>query len=67
MGAPKRIYGRVTEEAWGGWHGFATRHRVSVAALVQAIGEALAAGRRVITADVVERAAEVDRERRLRE
>lgn len=57
---------RLTDEARDGFDRFCTTERVTLTALVEALGLELAAGRRAIATSVVERAAAIDRQRKSR-
>lgn len=54
---------RVTEEARSGWDRLATEERVTMTALVEAIGLDLAEGRTVVPGRTIRRAASIDRAR----
>ena len=54
---------RLTEDARRGWDRFATSERVTVTALIEAIGLELRDGRKLFSARTVNRAAAIDRAR----
>lgn len=65
----RRLGARLSDEAADGWHQFADLHGVSVSALLEAFGRALAAaveGREPRLAEVVDEARVIDTERRKR-
>lgn len=66
MGERRRTPIRLTEEAREGLDRFCTRERVTLTALVEAIGLELADDRPVVPASVVDRAAAIDRRRKSR-
>lgn len=55
---------RLTEDARAGWARLATAERVSMTALVEAIGLELAERRKVIADRTIRRAASIDHDRR---
>lgn len=57
---------RLTEESRAGWDRACSRHRVTMTALAEALGLALADDVELLPAEVVERAAAIDRQRRSR-
>lgn len=57
---------RLTDEARAGWERLCTRERVTMTALVEAIGLEVADGREPVTVATIERAAAIDRERKNR-
>ena len=57
---------RLTDHARAGWDRFCTAERVTLTALVEAIGLELADGHDFIPPEVVERAATIDRHRKSR-
>lgn len=60
------VKARLTEDAAGGWDRICTVRNVTLTALMQAIGEQLAAGDHIDLEAAVQRAQHVDRERRSR-
>lgn len=57
---------RLTEASRAGWDRACLRHRVTMTALAEALGLALAEDVDLIPSEVVDRAAVIDRERRSR-
>lgn len=57
---------RLTEESRAGWDRACSTHRVTMTALAEALGLALAENVDLVPRDVVERAALIDRQRRSR-
>lgn len=66
MAERRRTPIRLTDEARDGFDRYCTAERVTLTALVEALGLELGAGRTVLAASVVERAAAIDRERKSR-
>lgn len=62
----RQMNANLTHDAYRGWDEWSGTQGVSLSALLQAIGEAMAAGRVIPDPQVIERARAVDRERRLR-
>jgi hypothetical protein len=63
--ARRPIYARLTDEAWRGWDRVATRRNITLTAVLEAMGEALDTGYQ-LPDSVIERARDIDRERRSR-
>lgn len=57
---------RLTEDARAGWDRACSAHRVTMTALAEALGLAMRDDVDLVPVEVVERAAEIDRERRSR-
>lgn len=59
----RRLSGRVSDEAYGGWRKFCDLHGVSFTAVLEAFGRTIAEGRTPMEAEVVDLARKIDRER----
>ncbi len=57
---------RLTDDARAGWDRLCAAERVTMTALVEAIGLELGDGRNVVTRRAIDRAADIDRERKSR-
>lgn len=56
----------MTERAWEGWDTLLTRRNVTFTAVAEALGEMLDRGVDVIPEEAIQRAKQIDRERRSR-
>jgi hypothetical protein len=64
--ARRPLYVRLTDETWAAWDQLATRRNITLTAMIEALGEAIAADPTFIPEPVIDRAREIDRERRSR-